>query len=177
MIIGMNADDNEYLIHISNREKNLVIDQLKKYPMNLELSSMQKALKKDLESKNYKLLIKRAVFYLIHLKKVYSSQSEIEAHLLEIIENLLGPLKNNLLKIAAEFWDDCTSVIDRKNFKDFSVTLVSLLIEYTFKSSDQKIRQFYEESVLPALQNLILNQDQTLRVIGALLKNSKDLSL
>ena len=105
MIVGMSADDNEYLIHISNREKNLVIDQLKKYPMNLELSSMQAALKKDLESKNYKLLIKRSVFYLIHLKKVYTSQSEIEAHLLELIDHILGPLKNQLLKVAAEYWD------------------------------------------------------------------------
>lgn len=82
MIIGMSADDNEYLVHISNKEKNLLIEQLKNHPMNLELTAMQAALKKDLESKNFKLLIKRSIFYLLHLRKVSQSQSELEGYLL-----------------------------------------------------------------------------------------------
>lgn len=82
-----------------------------------------------------------------------------------------------MCKSAAEFQDDCNSVYDRKSFKDFSVTLVSILIQYSFSSSDPKLVEFYKNSLLPALQNLILNEDQPSAVVGALLGNKKDIAL
>jgi hypothetical protein len=113
MIIGMNADDNEYLIHISTKEKNLLLDHTKSHPMNTEISAIQAALKKDFETKNYKLLTKRCVFYLMHLRKVFNSQTEIEEHLIEIFDLVQGPLNDSIYKSAVAFQEDCTSVYDR----------------------------------------------------------------
>lgn len=167
------ASDMRFLIQFLKKEENFIKEKFFKQPKKT-IEMLKEKIYEDFENKRARQMLKRLTLYLIHIKRKESFEV-FEQELSWIITFVNGEHKDKLLDLVNDYSDILVSNVDKSLFQNFTITLLSLISGY-MSGSEQKdnIKEFYQNHVLTAISELILNSELSNSILTSLINGKTE---